>query len=93
MLPPLQSGKKRGRDSGLLAVGTEGGSIVVWQLNTGEALHCLEAATKATADKAASGHVGRVNDIVFDSTGAFLFSCGEDKQVLQWSMKTGELVR
>ena len=37
-----------------------------------------------------SGHIGKVNDVVFSSDGSLLFSVGEDGMMRRWSVETGE---
>ena len=38
------------------------------------------------------GHSQRVNDLAFNAAGSLLYSCGDDRNVMVWSMASGELV-
>ena len=67
---------------GLLALGSDSGVVVVWDIARGEIVHELR------------GHTQAVNDVKFLSSdaGAQLLSCGDDRVVFCWSMRTGEQV-
>ena len=66
------SGKSKTAAPGLLALGSDSGLVVVWDVQRGEVVHELEA------------HSGAVHDVVFDSGGALL-SCGDDRLIKSWS--------
>jgi hypothetical protein len=72
---------------GRVALGCESGAVLVWDLST--------ASLAATLDKSRGGHGLRVNDVVFEhgGGGATLFSCGEDKAVIQWAVGSQEVLR
>eukprot|EP01114_Cavostelium_apophysatum_P011493 TRINITY_DN2577_c0_g1_i1.p1 TRINITY_DN2577_c0_g1~~TRINITY_DN2577_c0_g1_i1.p1 ORF type:complete len:567 (-),score=181.19 TRINITY_DN2577_c0_g1_i1:13-1713(-) len=73
---------KKKNASFLVALGTDSGTIIIWNLATEEIVHTLGEKGK--------GHSARVNDVVFSSNSQFLYSCSEDKLILQWNVKTGE---
>mmetsp|Transcript_26972 Transcript_26972/g.45223 ORF Transcript_26972/g.45223 Transcript_26972/m.45223 type:complete len:702 (+) Transcript_26972:87-2192(+) len=66
-----------------LAVGASDGSVIIWDLKRGSVLHRLDRQ---------SGHLSRVNDIVFGSNGDILFSCADDKEVLTWDVAKGSVI-
>ena len=70
-------GKSGTSPPGLLALGSDTGLVVVWDVQRGEIIHEIEA------------HTHRVNRVAFDSAGVLL-STGEDKQVCTWSCESGE---
>lgn len=74
---PTGSGKSKTAAPGLLALGSDSGLVVVWDVQRGEVVHELEAHSQA------------VHDVVFDSGGALL-SCGEDRLIKSWSCESGE---
>ena len=74
---PTGSGKSKTAAPGLLALGSDTGLVVVWDVQRGEVVHELEA------------HSGAVHDVVFDS-GCALLSCGEDRLIKSWSCESGE---
>lgn len=76
---------KRGAGLGRIALGADTGAVVVWDLAT--------ASLAVTLDSARAGHSQRVNDVLFDSHGATLFSAAEDKVVVQWHVANGEALR
>lgn len=57
---PTGSGKSKTAAPGLLALGSDTGLVVVWDVQRGEVVHELEA------------HSGAVHDVVFDSGSALL---------------------
>ena len=84
------SGKKRAKKAkvsrpALIALGTELGTVVLWDLVRSE------VAQRLGADDS-PGHAGRVNDVLFSPDGATLYSCGDDKKVLTWDVSTGAAV-
>lgn len=104
-------GKKRQRSNasssqettsslGMLALGTEQGTIVVWDLSIPQVLAQFNtsssSASSSSSSSAASSmgerHTGRINDVLFDSTGQRLFTCGDDGTIRQWDVKTGQLL-
>ena len=71
---------------GLIALGTELGTAVLWDIVRSEVVQRLGA------DAATAGHAGRVNDVVFSPDGATLYSCGDDKRVQAWDVGTGATI-
>ncbi|POM73166.1 Hypothetical protein PHPALM_10007, partial [Phytophthora palmivora] len=72
-------------DLGLLALGTSNGSIVVWDLTTGEVKHTLQTD---------AGHgSGAVQALAFNPHGSLLYSSSSDKHVLEWSVSSGKVER
>jgi WD40 repeat protein len=71
---------------GLAALGTEKGTILVWNLQSGELVHRL-------GEKQQGGHTSRVLSVAFHTTSAVLFSSAEDKVVIEWSLETGEILQ
>ncbi|KUF93017.1 pectate lyase D [Phytophthora nicotianae] len=82
---PKTKSKKRSGDSdlGLLALGTNSGVIVVWDLATGEVKHTLQA-------DAAHGS-GAVQALAFNPQGSLLYSSSSDKHVLEWNVSSGKV--
>ena len=74
---PTGGSKSKAAAPGLLALGSDAGLIVVWDVQLGEVVHELEAHSQA------------VNDVLFDSDGTLL-SCGEDRLVKSWSCESGK---
>ena len=66
--------------AGHLALGSDSGVVVIWDLAVGQISHELR------------GHTQRVNDVAFERGGKTLLSCSRDKQVCCWSAATGELL-
>jgi hypothetical protein len=66
---------------GTAAVGGKDGKIALWDLSRGKVKHELE------------GHASGVNDVAFSTDGDLLYSCSDDKNVLEWKVETGELLR
>ena len=77
---PSASGN-RGRAGSLLALGSDSGAVVLWDLQLGRIVQELR------------GHTQAVNDVVFDPTGQSLLTCARDRQVLVWSLPGGELLQ
>jgi len=75
--------KKKAIFQNSLALGTEKGTVVVWNLKKGEISH--------TFDEKKDGHSAKVNDITFSSSG-ILFTCAEDGFFCQWDIQSGELL-
>ena len=63
----------------LVAVGTDGGAVLLWDAARGELAHELR------------GHTQAVLDVAFDGADT-LYSSGADKQVCCWSVSSGSLV-
>ena len=63
-----------------LAVGSDSGVVVVWELAQARILHELR------------GHTQRVTDLAYEAGGRKLLSCGRDRQVLCWSVSDGQLL-
>ena len=72
---------------GLAAVGTEKGTILLWNLRSGELVHRLGEA------KGAGSHSMRVTGVCFHPSAPLLYSCGEDKLVIEWNIETGDIVQ
>ena len=68
---------------GLIALGTELGTAVLWDIVRSEIVQRLGA------DGGTGGHAGRVNDVVFSPDGATLYTCGDDKRVQTWDVSSG----
>jgi WD40 repeat protein len=64
---------------GLIALGTSKGYIVVWDLSRGKVIQKLGGS--------GVGHGSNVNDVAFDASGAILFSCSDEKKILQWDVQ------
>ncbi len=75
---PVGGGKSKAAPPGLLALGSDTGLVVVWDVQRGEVVHELEA------------HTQRVNHVLFGS--GVLLSCGDDRLVKSWSCESGELI-
>ena len=72
---------------GLIALGTDSGEIIVWDLQQGEIIKRLNR------EKSDQAHQKRVNDVVFNSSGNRLFSCSDEKDVLEWDLDTEKVIR
>eukprot|EP00808_Paulinella_micropora_P030664 g68064.t1 len=79
--PESSSEKSLELAKGLIALGTDTGSITVWNMQTGVLTKRLRA------------HTLKVRALAFTADGAYLFSCGEDKLVVQWALATGEIIK
>ena len=80
-------GKKRAKKAkasppSLIALGTDDGVAVLWDLVRAEVVQRFGA-------EDATGHTGRVNDVLFSPDGATLYTCAEDKRVMTWDVGTG----
>ena len=64
-----------------LLIGFEDGSLVLWNLNTREAIRWLE------------GHTGKVYDVAFSPDGKTAISGSEDHQVIVWDLETGSALQ
>lgn len=69
------------KEGGQLAAAHINGSVTVWNAQTAELLHRLDA------------HVGEVSSVAFSPDGSRLASVGEDAALLLWDAGTGSLVR
>jgi WD40 repeat protein len=63
-----------------LALGTDSGLVVVWNLAVGRIAHELR------------GHTQRVLDVAYEAGGETLLTCGRDRQVCCWRVASGELL-
>lgn len=61
-----------------VAAGTKAGLVLVWDAASGELMHRLD------------GHAQAVRDVAFSPCGARLFSCGDDRRVVEWDAEGGE---
>ena len=68
----------------MAAIGTRSGSIILWDLNSGQVLHRLSGV---------EGHSLAVNDVVFSSDGTRLYSAADDKRVVCWDVSSGKVLR
>jgi U3 small nucleolar RNA-associated protein 5 len=68
----------------LLVVGTERGLIVVWDVLAGKVAKVLGST--------GASHTASVNDICCNSAATTLFSCSEDRNILVWDLKSGEML-
>ena len=66
--------------NGLLALGSNAGIVVVWDISRGEIIHELH------------GHTQAVHDVVFfdGQDGPQLLSTADDRLIICWSLQTGE---
>lgn len=85
--PARKSSGKKGKKAklsspDLVALGTESGVTVVWDLLKSEVRLKL-------GEDSADGHTDRVEDVVFSHDGSSLYSCGADKKVIEWNMSSG----
>eukprot|EP00741_Cyanophora_paradoxa_P007161 tig00000123_g6930.t1 len=89
---PKKKGKRPARSqSSVLALGTEIGFIVIWDLARGEVARRLGANKEGTG-VGPDGHTRRVNDLCFNAAGTRLYSCSDDKHVIEWDLLTGAAV-
>jgi U3 small nucleolar RNA-associated protein 5 len=83
---PASSSKSKKRsgasDLGLLALGASNGSVVVWDLATGEVKHTLQNETNHA-----------VQALAFNPQGSLLYASSADKHVLEWSVSSGQTER
>ena len=68
--------KTSGASNSCIALGTENGSIVVYNLIRG----CVEMEFK-------SSHTKKINNLVWSKDNTSLFSCSEDKLIVHWSIE------
>ena len=66
--------------AGVLALGTDSGAVIVWDLALGRVAHELR------------GHTQRVLDVAFEAGGKTMLSTGRDRQVCVWRVSSGELL-
>ncbi|KAJ0408681.1 hypothetical protein ATCC90586_007707 [Pythium insidiosum] len=85
--PLLKAGSKRAKASGqgLIALGTSTGAIVIWDLQRGEVVQRLASEKE--------GHGAAIHDVAFNSQGSLLYSCSNDKHVLEWNVQDGSIAR
>lgn len=69
---------------GIIALGTASGKILIWNLATAKVVHTLGAEMKSKC---------AIQDIVFNSAGTKLYSCSDDKKILEWDVVNGEVLR
>ncbi|KAL4162079.1 WD repeat-containing protein 43 [Phytophthora ramorum] len=79
---PASKSKKRDSDLGLLALGTSNGSIMMWDLATGEVKHTLQNETSHA-----------VQALVFNPQDSLLYASSTDKHVLEWIVSSGQTQR
>jgi len=68
-------------DGRFLAIGSEDGSLLMWEFATGRVVFEVQGHTKA------------IHDIAFSHNGAYLASAGEDQQILLWDVNTGQALQ
>ncbi|KAL4177722.1 WD repeat-containing protein 43 [Phytophthora ramorum] len=79
---PASKSKKHDSDLGLLALGTSNGSIMIWDLATGEVKHTLQNETSHT-----------VQALAFNPQDSLLYASSTDKHVLEWIVSSGQTQR
>uniref|UniRef100_H3GFU4 Uncharacterized protein n=1 Tax=Phytophthora ramorum TaxID=164328 RepID=H3GFU4_PHYRM len=79
---PASKSKKHDSDLGLLALGTSNGSIMMWDLATGEAKHTLQNETSHA-----------VQALAFNPQDSLLYASSTDKHVLEWIVSSGQTQR
>jgi len=67
-------------DDRFLASAADDGTIILWDLETGQSIRTL------------SGHTAQVRDVAFSPDGRFLVSAGWDKSVRVWEASTGRSI-
>lgn len=76
-----KTSKKRARKENVnwngIALGTQKGLIVVWDIN------------KAEIFKTWKAHAQKVNDVVFSKSTSSLYSCSDDQNIIQWDVLSG----
>jgi WD40 repeat protein len=73
----------------LIAVGTKSGDVLLWNTKRGEVEQKL-----GVSSSVGHKHQGSISDVVFHPSGQFLFSVSaEDRQIKQWSLPAGLLVK
>ncbi|TDH68070.1 hypothetical protein CCR75_007468 [Bremia lactucae] len=84
---PKNKTKKRSsaNDLGLLALGTSSGTIILWDLATGDVKHTLQANAVHGASV--------VQALAFNPQGSLLYSSSKEKHVLEWSISSGSVER
>lgn len=77
-------GKRAGTGpKGVVALGTENGTILVYQTDMGEVSH------RFGGPGSSEGHSSQVNHLVFNPAGTVLYSCSQDKQIIEWDLQSG----
>ena len=76
----LESSDAGSAPGGRLALGTDSGVVVVWDLALGRIVHELR------------GHTQHVLDVAFEADGDTLLSSARDRQVCCWRVASGELL-
>ena len=70
---------------------------MVWNLLTRDVQWVLGSSPPASSSfpvaAASFGHASRVLDVVFNEASTRLFSCGEDKQIMEWNLENGQLIQ
>lgn len=66
----------------LLAMGTENGTIFLFSVHKNEIHSILMNDSKKSMD----GHTERINDLCWSSSMDSLFSCSQDKFIIEWSI-------
>ncbi|XP_071449736.1 WD repeat-containing protein 43 [Hetaerina americana] len=83
--PSARKKKKSEVDSGpsdILALGTKKGSIILYSVASGNAV-----------GKLTDGHTRTVNDLSYSAKRNSLFSCGDDKLVIEWDVNQRTMKR
>lgn len=75
-------------------------SIKVWEvplprfvLNNAPTPHITEELNQFKLVRTLVGHTSWVRDLALNATGNFLFSCGDDKSLRCWNLKTGKCIK
>lgn len=81
------SSSKSSSGIGLIAIGSSRGKIIIWNLHTSSIIQELGSASGEMA------HASQVNHVTFNRNGTLLYSCGDDKTIKEWQVKTGEVLK
>jgi WD40 repeat protein len=79
-------GSEHNAGLGVVALGTKQGGIVVWDLTSDAIVHRLGGG-------AGKGHALAITALAFNSDCTVLYSASEDKNVSEWNIKSGQLIR
>jgi WD40 repeat protein len=77
-------------DGKLLASGSVGKTIKIWQIGTEEELRSLK--TGSVGVTSLKGHSDRINSLAFSPDGKILASGSDDKTIKIWQLATGKLI-
>jgi len=80
-------------DGKKLISGSKDGSVIKWDLETGQRLHVIKALTSIVDEKKAKGHYGAVSCLALSSDDKYLCTGGADTTVKTWDLRSMELVK